>query len=154
MQIILLENIKNLGQIGDVVNVKNGFGRNFLIRQKKALYATKDNIKEVNKTKEELNRKDLDIKKEAKKISEQINNQKITIFKLVTENNELYGSVKPTEISKIIFDKYNVEIQPSQIDLENEIKAIGSFKGKINLHPEIEANILIEVEKSKDQENQ
>ena len=154
MQIILLENIKNLGQFGDIVTVKSGFGRNFLIRKNKALYATKDNIKEVNKTKEELNKKDLDIKKEAKKTSEKINNQKITIYKLVTENNELYGSVKPTEISKIIFEKYKVEIQPSQIDLDDEIKTIGSFKANINLHPEIEANILIEVEKSKDQENQ
>tara|TARA_B100000579_G_scaffold225057_1_gene184271 strand:+ start:2731 stop:3195 length:465 start_codon:yes stop_codon:yes gene_type:complete len=150
MQIILLENIKNLGKIGDILNVKRGFARNFLIKNNKALYASKKNIEEVNKKKDELNSKDLAIKKEAKKIFETINNLTITVEKLVTENNELYGSVKPTEISKLINNKKNIDIKPSQIDLINEIKTIGKFKVVINLHSDIQANVLIQVEKAKD----
>ena len=151
MQVILLENIKNLGKIGDVLEVKRGYARNFLIKNKKALYASKKNIEDANKKKDELNSKDLEIKKEAKKIFETLNNLTIVVKKLVTENNELYGSVKPTEISKLINEEKKIEIKPSQIDLTSEIKAVGKFKAIINLHSEIQANILIQVEKSKEQ---
>ena len=151
MQVILLENIKSLGKIGDVLDVKRGYARNFLIKNNKALYASKKNIEEVNKKKTELNSKDLEIKKEAKKIFEVLNNLTLIVKKLVTENNELYGSVKPTEISKLIKEEKKMEIKPSQIDLANEIKTIGKFKAVINLHSEIQANILIQVEKSKEQ---
>ena len=153
MEIILLENIKNLGKIGDVVNVNNGFGRNFLIKQKKGLYATKENIQDVKKKKEKLNQKDLDVKKEAQKISEIINKKTFTIQKLATENNELYGSVKPIEISKLISDKKKIEIKPSQIDLGVEIKAIGTYTVNINLHAEVQAQIVIQVQKSQEQSN-
>ena len=153
MQIILLENIKNLGNIGDVLDVKRGYARNFLIKNNKALYASKENIEEVNKKKVELSQKDNEIKKEAKKIFDLLNNKTFKVKKLITENDELYGSVKPTEISKIILDNKKIEIKPSQMDLENEIKAIGVFKAKINLHAEIQANILIQVEKLEDQKN-
>jgi len=153
MQIILLENIKKLGKIGDIINVKRGYARNFLIKYNKALYASKENITEVNKKKEELNKKDLEIKKSAKKIYEILNKKQFIIEKLITENDELYGSVKPKEISKIIKDSENIEIKPSQIDLEKEIKSIGGFNVKINLHAEIQAKILIQVEKSKDKKN-
>ena len=153
MQVILLENIKNIGNIGDVIDVKSGFARNFLIKFNKALYASKENIKEVNIKKEELNKKDLEIKKEAKKISLILNKKVFTVKKLVTENNELYGSVKPTEISKIIQDSEKIKIKPSQIDLENEIKSIGSFKANINLHADIQSSILIQVEKLDGEKN-
>tara|TARA_B110001454_G_C12583040_1_gene376922 strand:+ start:136 stop:597 length:462 start_codon:yes stop_codon:yes gene_type:complete len=147
MQIILLENIKNLGNIGDVLDVKRGYARNYLIKNNKALYASKENINEVNKKKEELNKKDLEIKKEAKKLLNLLNHKTFKIKKLVTENNELYGSVKPTEISKIILENQNIKIKPSQMDLETGIKTVGTFKVNINLHAEIQANILIQVEK-------
>ena len=147
MQVILLENIKNLGKIGDIVRVKRGYARNYLIKFEKALNASKENIKIVNDKKELLNKKDLVLKKEARKNFEILNNKNYKIKKLVTENNDLYGSVKPTEIAKIIKEKDNVDIKPSQIDLEKEIKAIGVFKSTINLHSQIQANILIEVEK-------
>jgi len=147
MQIILLENIKNLGNIGDVLDVNRGYARNYLIKNNKALYASKENINEVNKKKEELNKKDLEIKKEAKKLLNLLNHKTFKVKKLVTENNELYGSVKPTEISKIILEKQNIKIKPSQMDLETGIKAVGTFKVNINLHAEIQANILIQVEK-------
>ena len=153
MQVILLENIKNLGKIGDVVNVKRGFARNYLLKYEKALNASKENIKIVNNKKGQLNEKDLVLKKEAKKNFEILNNKNYKIQKLVTENNDLYGSVKPTEIAKIIKEKDNVDIKPSQIDLEKEIKAIGVFKSTINLHSQIQANILIEVEKSEEKKS-
>ena len=149
MQVILLENIKNLGKIGDIVKVKRGYARNYLIKFEKALNASKENIKIVNNKKEQLNEKDLVFKKEAKKNFQILNNKNYKIQKLVTENNDLYGSVKPTEIAKIIKEKHNVDIKPSQIDLE-EIKSIGIFKATVNLHSEIQVNILIEVVKSED----
>ena len=150
MQIILLENIKNLGNIGDVLNVKRGYARNYLIKNNKALYASEKNINEVNKKKAELNKKDLEVKKDAKKLFNLLNNKTFKVKKLVTENNELYGSVKPTEISKIIFEKENIKVKPSQMDLETGIKTVGMFKANINLHAEIQANILIQVEKLED----
>tara|TARA_B100001013_G_scaffold296026_1_gene196480 strand:+ start:597 stop:1058 length:462 start_codon:yes stop_codon:yes gene_type:complete len=150
MQIILLENIKNLGNIGDVLNVKRGYARNYLIKNNKALYASEKNINEVNKKKAELNKKDLEVKKDAKKLFNLLNNKTFKVKKLVTENNELYGSVKPTEISKIIFEKENIKVKPSQMDLESGIKTVGMFKVNINLHAEIQANILIQVEKLED----
>ena len=150
MQVILLENIKNLGKIGDIVKVKRGYARNYLIKFEKALNASKENIKIVNNKKEQLNEKDLIFKKEAKKNFEILNNKNYKIQKLVTENNDLYGSVKPTEIAKIIKEKHNVDINPSQIDLEKEIKSIGIYKATVNLHSEIQTNILIEVEKSEE----
>ena len=153
MQVILLENIKNLGKIGDIVKVKSGYGRNFLIKFEKALSASKENIKIVNNKKEQLNEKDLVFKKEAKKNFEILNKKNYKIQKLVTENNDLYGSVKPTEIAKIIKEKHNVDIKPLQIDLEKEIKSVGIFRATINLHSEIQANILIEVEKSEEKKS-
>ena len=153
MQVILLENIKNLGKIGDIVKVKRGYARNYLIKFEKALNASKENIKIVINKKEQLNKNDLILKKKAKNNFEILNNKNYKIQKLVTENNDLYGSVKPTEIAKIIKEKDNVDIMPSQIDLKKEIKSIGTFKTTVNLHSEIQANILIEVEKSEDKKS-
>ena len=145
MKVILLENLRKIGSIGDVIDVKRGFARNYLIAKKKALYASKENIKEVEKIKSALGKKDLEKKKEAKQIFEKINNKIFSIKKLSTENDELYGSVKPTEISKIILETSKLNIKPSMIQLAKEIKALGSFKVKINLHSEIQAEISIKV---------
>ena len=145
MKIILLENLRKIGSIGDIINVKRGFARNYLIAKKKALYASTENIKEVEKIKSDLGKKDLEKKKEAKQIFEKINSKIFSVKKLSTENNELYGSVKPTEISKIILEKTKLEIKPSLIQPTNEIKALGVFKVKINLHSEIQAEISIKV---------
>ena len=146
MKVILLENLRKIGTIGDVIEVKRGFARNFLIANKKALYASKENIKEVEKIKSDLGKKDLEKKKTAKQILEKINGRKFSVKKLSTENNELYGSVKPTEISKLILKKEKLDIKPSMIQPINEIKALGTFKVKINLHPEIQAEVSIIVE--------
>ena len=151
MEVVLLENIKNLGNIGDIVVVKRGHGRNFLIKFGKALKASKENIELVNKKKDDLNIKNIGLKKEAKKIFELINNKKYKLFRRSKDNDELYGSVKPKEISKNIEDVEKVEIKPSQIDLGKEINKIGSYKAKINLHAEILANIHIEVVEEKEE---
>ena len=145
MKIILLENLRKIGSIGDVINVKRGFARNYLIAKKKGLYASKENIKEVEKIKSALNKKDQEKKKEAKQIFEKINNKIFSIKKLSTENDELYGSVKPTEISKIILESTKLDIKPSMIQLTKEIKVLGVFKIKINLHSEVQADVSIEV---------
>ena len=145
MKVILLENLRKIGSIGDVINVKRGFARNYLISNKKALYASKDNIKQVEKIKIELNKKDQEKKKNAKNIFEKINKKEYLIKKLSTENNELYGSVKPTEISKLILELDKQEIKPSMVQLTEEIKSLGVFKVKINLHSEVQAEINIKV---------
>tara|TARA_Y200000002_G_scaffold360253_1_gene345363 strand:- start:137 stop:595 length:459 start_codon:yes stop_codon:yes gene_type:complete len=146
MKVILLENVKKIGSIGEVIDVKRGFGRNFLIANKKALYASKENISQVEKIKSELSKKDNEKKKNAKQIAEQINKKEYLIKKLSTENNELYGSVKPTEISKIIYESNKIEIKPSMIQPVTEIKSLGKFKVKISLHSEVDAEITIIVE--------
>ena len=145
MKVILLENIRKIGSIGEVIDVKRGFARNFLIANKKALYASKENIKEVEKIKSELNKKDLEKKKAAKEISDKIKSKEYTIKKLSTENKELYGSVKPTEISKIIKDIDKIEIKPSMIQLMDDIKSLGEFRVNINLHSDVQAEIKINV---------
>ena len=143
MKVILLENIRSIGSIGDVIDVKRGFARNYLITNKKALYASKENIKEVEKIKLDLNKKDLDKKKKAREIYEKINEKKYEIKKLSTENKELYGSVKPTEISKLILETDKLDIKPSMIQLLKEIKSLGKFKAKVILHSEVEGEIEI-----------
>ena len=145
MKVILLENIKKIGSIGEIIDVKRGFARNFLIANKKALYASKENIKEVEKMKSELSKKDNEKKQYAKKIAEKINRKEFSIKKLSTENNELYGSVKPTEISKLILESSKLEIKPSMIQPLKEIKSLGKFKVKISLHSEVDAEIAINV---------
>ena len=150
MEVVLLENIKNLGQIGDVVKVKRGHGRNFLIKYGKALKASKENINLVSKKRAELDEKNIEFKRNAKKIYDIINLTKHSFSKRVKENSELYGSIKPMEISKSIGDKYKVEIKASQIDLSKEINKIGTYEAKINLHAEVQAKIHIEVVKDED----
>ena len=145
MKIVLLENLRKLGSIGEIISVKRGFARNFLIPQKKALFASEKNIKEVEKIKSDLNKKDLEKKKQAKEISEKLKNKTFEIKKLVTENKELYGSVKPTEISKLILGSEKIDIKPSMIQPIKEIKSIGKFKVKISLHSEVDAEITIDV---------
>ena len=145
MKVILLENLGRIGSIGEIIDVKRGFARNFLISNKKALYASKENIAEVEKIKSELGKKDSEKKKEAQKISEQINGKEYEIKKLSTENKELYGSVKPTEISKLLLESDKLDIKPSMIQPITEIKSIGKFKVKIILHSEIDSEITINV---------
>jgi large subunit ribosomal protein L9 len=145
MKVILLENIRKIGSIGEIIDVKRGFARNYLISKKKALFASKANIKEVEVIKQELNKKDQEKKGKAKLIQEKIKNKVFEIKKLSTENKELYGSVKPTEISKVIEENLKIEINPSQIQPIKEIKSLGDFKVMINLHSEVQEQITVKV---------
>ena len=146
MKVILLENLKQIGTIGEIINVKRGFARNYLIANQKALYASKENVKKVEKIKTELGKKDLEKKKFAKQLLEKINNKIFLVKKLITENNDLYGSIKPTEISKLVYENENIEIKPSLIQPLKEIKSLGTFKVKIDLHSEVQAEIKIKVD--------
>jgi len=145
MKVILLENVKRVGSIGEVIEVKRGYARNFLIANKKALYASKENVAQVEKIKTNLSQKDNEKKKEASQISEQINGKEYLVKKLSTENNELYGSVKPTEIAKLIKEENKIDITPSMIQPIEEIKSLGKFKVKVSLHSEVDAEITISV---------
>ena len=145
MKVILLENVRKVGSIGDVIDVKRGFARNYLISKKKALFASKENIKEVDKIKQELSTKDQKKKKEAKNIQEKLQNKEFEVKKLSTENKELYGSVKPTEIAKILVEKEKIDINPSIIQPIKEIKSLGTFKVILNLHSKIQSVIFIKV---------
>jgi len=146
MKVILLENLRRIGSIGEVIDVKRGFARNYLIANKKALYASKENVAQVAKIKTELAKKDNEKKQSAKDISEKINKREYKVKKLSTENNELYGSVKPTEIAKLIKELDNLDIKPSMIQPIKDIKTLGSFKVKVSLHSEVDAQITIKVE--------
>ena len=147
MEIILLENILNLGNIGDKVKVKNGYGRNFLLKQGKALRFNKENQEFVNKKKDELNKKNTEIKNKYKAVAQLVNNKIFIFNKESKENGELYGSIKPKEISTIIKEISNAEVMPSQIILKEDLNKIGSFKVEINLHSEVKANISIKINK-------
>jgi large subunit ribosomal protein L9 len=147
MEIILLENILNLGNIGDKVKVKNGFGRNFLLKQGKALRFNKENQDLVNKKKVELNKKNIEIKNKFKEIAKLVDKKTFTFFKESKENGELYGSIKPKEITNLIKEKINTDVSPSQIILKDDLNTIGDFKADINFHSEVKAVISIKIDK-------
>ena len=153
MQIILLENIAKLGKIGDLVDVKNGYARNFLLKKNKALRANKENIDLVNKNKSELNKKNAEIKNKFIEKANKIKNKKIKLFKAIKENGDLYASIKPKEISKLILDELKSDIEPSQIVIKKELNKIGQFEVDINLHSEVQTKIFIIVEKLDKLEN-
>ena len=146
MKVILLENLKRIGTIGDIIDVKRGLARNYLLANQKALYASKENIDQVEKIKIELGKKDMEKKKIAKQLLDKINNKLFVVKKLATENNDLYGSIKPTEISRLIHENEKIEIKPSLIQPLKEIKSLGTFKVKIDLHSEVQAEINIKVD--------
>ena len=147
MELILLENILNLGNIGDKVKVKDGYGRNYLLKQGKALRLSKENLEYVSKKKDILNKKNTEIKNKFKEIAKMINNKVFTFNKESKENGDLYGSIKPKEITNLIRDKSKAEISPSQIILKDELNKIGIFKILINFHSEVQANISIKIDK-------
>jgi large subunit ribosomal protein L9 len=148
MELILLENIINLGNIGDKVKVKPGYGRNFLLKTGKALRLNKENLEYVSRKKDELNKKNIEIKKKFKETAQIINNKSFVFFKESKENGELYGSIKPKEISTEIFEKIKVEVKPSQIVLKDDLNKIGQYKVNINFHSEVSAHILIKIDKA------
>ena len=149
MEIILLENILNLGNVGDKVTVKNGYGRNFLLKQGKALRFNKENQEFVNKKKSELDKKNKELKNKFKEISNLINNKSFTFQKECKDNGDLYGSIKPKEICSLINETSKVEVAPSQIILKEELNKIGNFKLEVNFHAEVKAKITIKINQIK-----
>ena len=147
MEVILLEKIRNLGNTGEIVNVKDGYGRNFLLKTGKALRADKKNIEFVKRKKDEINKKNVEQKKYAKKIFEKIRGKKLTFKKETKENGDLFAYIKPKEISKYFIENLKETIHPSQIDLKKEINKIGQFSLSVNLHPEVVAQLHVLVEK-------
>ena len=147
MELILLENILNLGNIGDKVKVKNGYGRNYLLKKGKALRFNKENQDFVSKKKEELNKKNNEVKNKFKEISNVVNKKTFILNKESKENGELYGSIKPKEISNIIKEKLNVEVSPSQIIIKNNLDKIGVYKVDLNFHSDVKAQISIKIDK-------
>ena len=147
MQIILLEDIRNLGKIGEIVSVKDGYGRNFLLKLGKALRADKTNIEYVKKKKDEIGKKNVEQKKLAKKVLEKIKNKKLIFQKETKENGELFAAIKPREISKYLIENFKETIHPSQIDLKKEINKIGTFSLSINLHSDLMTELHVLVEK-------
>ena len=147
MELILLENILNLGNIGDKVKVKDGYGRNFLLKKGKALRFNEENLKFVNKKKDELNKKNTELKNRFKEIAKLVNNKTFLFNKECKENGDLYGSIKPKEISNLIRDKTNAEVNPSQIILKDDLNKIGVFKVNIHFHAEVKASISVKIDK-------
>ena len=147
MQVILLENIIKLGNIGDKVEVKPGYGRNYLLKTGKALRFNKENLEYVSKKRDELNKKNIELKKKLKEVAQSINKKSLLFSKESKENGELYGSIKPKEISSAILSKMKVEVKPSQIILKENLNKIGDYKADINLHTEVSAQIIIKIDK-------
>ena len=136
-----------LGKIGDQVEVKNGFARNYLLRQGKALRASKENIEFVSKKKVELNKKNEENKNQFKETAAKILNKTLKFNKESKENGELYGSIKPKEVSSAFKTVLDVVINPSQIDLRQEITKVGKYNININLHAEVTASVILIVDK-------
>ena len=147
MEVILLENIINLGGIGDKVKVKDGYGRNYLLRQGKALRFNKENLELVNKRKSELNKKNIEQKNKFIQVSKLINNKTFIFKRESKENGELYGSIKPKEITNLIMEQSKAEVSPSQIILKDNLNKIGNFKVEVSLHADVKANISVKIAK-------
>ncbi len=145
MKVILLENIKKLGTVGQKVNVKDGFGRNFLLKKGKAILPTKENIAHFESKKADIIKKnELEIKS-AKQSAEKLKGCRITVFKEVMENGNLYGSITFKEICNELLNLTKIQIKPEQIELPKSIKSKGEYKFKVNLHADVQSEVSIEI---------
>ena len=150
MEVILLERVAKLGQMGDVVRVKDGFARNYLLPKGKALRATKENKSRFDTMKVELEARNLEQKSEAQKVAGKLNGQSFTVLRQAAEGGQLYGSVSPRDLAELVSAK-GFSLNRSQIALHNPIKAIGMHKVPITLHPEVEVSITVTVARNADE---
>jgi large subunit ribosomal protein L9 len=150
MEVILLERVANLGQMGEVVRVKDGFARNFLLPRGKALRATEDNRKRFETMKVELEARNLELKSEAEKVGSKLDGQRFTVLRQAAEGGQLYGSVSPRDIAALASDK-GFALSRGQIALNTPIKMIGLHKVPVTLHPEVEVTINITVARNADE---
>ena len=144
MEVILLESFNKLGKIGDIVKVKDGFARNYLIPQKKALRANKENKVHFTKIKQDLIEKNEKIIEEAKKSLKIISGEEIIFIRNASDNGQLYGSVSPKDISNY-FNQKKIDIKPSNINLHSAIKKVGIYNINIKLHAEVTCDLKINV---------
>jgi len=152
MEVILLERIDRLGQMGDVVKVKDGYARNFLLPKRKALRASKENLDFFEKEKVNLEARNLKEKSEAEKIQKKLNEKNFVIIRQAGETGQLYGSVSTNNIKEALKDG-NFEITKNQVVLEKPIKDLGIHNVGIRLHPEIEARIFAIVSRTENEAN-
>jgi large subunit ribosomal protein L9 len=150
MEVILLERIGRLGQMGDVVRVKDGFARNFLLPKGKALRATKENRSRFETMKVELEARNLEQRGEAEKIGKTLDGQSFTVLRQAAEGGQLYGSVTPRDIAALVIEK-GFKIDRNQVTLNTPIKTIGMHKVPIALHPEVEVTVSIAVARNADE---
>ena len=149
MEVILLESFDRLGQIGDVVKVKNGFARNYLIPQKKALRANNENKEKFQKIKDELISKNQEIIEKSQKVIKEIEKKEIIFVRNASDNGQLYGSVSPKDISNYFIEK-KVDIKPANINLHSSIKKIGIYDLNVKLHAEVGCNLQLNVATSEE----
>ena len=145
MKLILLENVKKLGTIGQKVNVKDGYGRNFLLKKGKAILPTKENIEHFESKKAEIIKKNEIEKNKALEISGKLKNLKISIKKEIMENGNLYGSVTIKELCTELFNSTQLEIKPEQVEINTSIKSKGEYEFTVNLHADVQSVVLVEV---------
>ncbi len=147
MEIVLLERIEKLGIMGDVVTVKDGFARNYLLPQKKALRATPDNIAQFEAQRAHLEARNLELRKEAEAVGERIEGVKIVIVRQASENDQLYGSVSVRDIAEGLTEA-GFGVDKSQVALDKPIKTIGIFPVRVVLHPEVSIGVSVNVARS------
>jgi large subunit ribosomal protein L9 len=150
MEVILLERITKLGQMGDVVRVKDGFARNYLLPKGKALRASEANRARFETMKIDLEARNLQQRGEAEKVAERLNGQSFTVLRQAAEGGQLYGSVTPRDLVGLIIDK-GFTVERSQIVLNMPIKMIGIYKVPVSLHPEVEVSVSLTVARSADE---
>jgi large subunit ribosomal protein L9 len=150
MEVILLERVANLGQMGEVVRVKDGFARNFLLPRGKALRATDENRTRFETMKVELEARNLELKSEADKVGSKLDGQRFTVLRQAAEGGQLYGSVSPRDIAALASDK-GFALSRGQIALNTPIKMIGLHKVPVTLHPEVEVTINVTVARNADE---
>ena len=150
MQVILLERVEKLGQMGDVVKVKDGFARNFLLPKKKALRATKANAAFFETQRAQLETRNLERKAEAEKIAKKLEGQTFVLLRQAGDRGQLYGSVSPRDISEIVTNG-GFTVDRTQIPLDKAIKTIGLFPIAIVLHPEIRVTVTVNVARTEDE---
>jgi large subunit ribosomal protein L9 len=150
MEVILLERVAKLGQMGDVVRVKDGFARNYLLPKGKALRATTDNRSRFETMKVDLEARNLEQKGEADKVAQKLNGQGFTVLRQAAEGGQLYGSVSPRDIATLVIEK-GFAVNRAQIALNAPIKTIGLHKVPVSLHPEVEVTINVTVARNADE---
>jgi large subunit ribosomal protein L9 len=150
MEVILLERVAKLGQMGEVVRVKDGYARNFLLPKGKALRATADNKKRFESMKTQLETRNLELKSEAEKVGNKLDGRTLTILRQASESGQLYGSVSTRDIAELLTEG-GVAVNRNQIQLNAPIKLIGVHKVPVALHPELEVNVTVYVARNADE---